>query len=111
LLFAALVLPLAVSDCYSMVNEFHLIEATVWAHVGFAMHFLALLANVMVEQQFIALCLALKERFEYLNLNLISLQPLVFPEYEHADVKFKTADLNEQLYAIARYIGNALNKF
>ncbi|CAB3366917.1 Hypothetical predicted protein [Cloeon dipterum] len=102
LLFSALVLPLAASDCYSMITEFRLTEAPVWAHVGFAMHFLALLANVVVEQQFIAMCLALKERFEFLNLNLISLQPLVFPEYEHADVKFKTADFNEQLFAIAR---------
>ncbi|XP_059484249.1 gustatory receptor for bitter taste 66a-like [Neocloeon triangulifer] len=102
LLFSALVLPLAVSDCYSMTIEFNLTEGPLYAHVGFAMHFLALVANVIVEQQFIALCLALKERFEFLNLNLISLQPLVFPEYEHADVKFKTNDLNEQLFAIAR---------
>lgn len=103
LLFAAFVLPLAAFDVYTLSYEFQITEAPAVAYVGFFMHFLALIANVIVEQQFMSLCLAMRERFEHLNLHLISLQPLVFP-IQDTEMKFKNTDLtlSDQLYAIAR---------
>lgn len=103
IVFATLVIPLASFDIYVLSNEFIVTESPTIAYCGFAMHFLALVANVIVEQQFMSFCLALKERFEHLNLHLISLQPLVFP-IQDTDLKYKNSDLSltDQLYAIAR---------
>jgi hypothetical protein len=103
IIFAALVLPLAACDVYMLSSEFRITNTSTLAYVGFFMHFLALSTNVIIEQQFIAFCLALRERFEHLNLHLISLQPLVFP-IQDTDLKVKTSEmsLTDHFYAVAR---------